>query len=58
MLAAAEAVIEALGLGDREGGRLLPVKRTQPEILATTANQTHVAPYDLDQRQSGPELLK
>ena len=58
VLAAAEAVIEALGLGDRERGRLFLVERAQAQVLAAAAREPDVARDDLDQGQARLELLE
>ena len=58
VLAAAEAVIEALGLGDRERGRLFLVERTQAQVLAAAPGQADVPPDQLDQRQARLELVE
>ena len=55
---AAEAVIETLGVGDREGRGLLLMEGTQPDILAAAALQADAGSYDLGQQYARPDLFQ
>ena len=55
---AAEAVIETLGVRDREGRGLFLMEGTQSDILAATALQADAGSYDLGQEYARPDLVQ